>query len=426
MLRRLSITLVLLGALAACGGGTSTPLTASDASEPAPDAGLREEDAGEAADVGVPEPDAGEVADAGAPEDAGIPDDAGEVADAGTPAEPVDFTAWFASYNADQTLDYLNLPITGAGPDPRYAAAPAHVFHPEVAYGPHPRNVLDVWSQGSAAPAVVFIHGGGFQSGSKEDIHNNVQTIPRYLAAGFTVVSISYRYTYRDPDAAVNATNPDDVGSVHDVNGARLDYVLRDCARAIQFIRYRAAELNVDPTRIGAYGGSAGAGCATWTGTVPDLAVPGHPDPVLRQSSRLQAVGHTNGQPTYNWPRWPDLLRMDPVFVFDNVEHEAVRLTQTPLDALIDTADGQQLSAVMDYYEQMGPGDPPFLTINLLPDLSEAQITDPSQVIHHPRAHVALFERCQAAGLECSIRTQDRTAGPDREMLGFMTRVLMP
>src|SRR5262245_1798395 len=39
-----------------------------------------------------------------------------------------------------------------------------------VAYGPHERNVLDVWMAKSEQPApfLVFIHGGGFRGGSKE------------------------------------------------------------------------------------------------------------------------------------------------------------------------------------------------------------------------------------------------------------------
>lgn len=40
----------------------------------------------------------------------------------------------------------------------------------EVKYGPHARNVLDLWKARSdrPTPLVVFIHGGGFRGGSKE------------------------------------------------------------------------------------------------------------------------------------------------------------------------------------------------------------------------------------------------------------------
>src|SRR5262245_57117749 len=41
-----------------------------------------------------------------------------------------------------------------------------------VKYGPHERNVLDLWKAKSdkPTPLVVFIHGGGFRGGSKEAI----------------------------------------------------------------------------------------------------------------------------------------------------------------------------------------------------------------------------------------------------------------
>ena len=40
----------------------------------------------------------------------------------------------------------------------------------DVSYGPHERNVLDLWRAKSESPTplVVFIHGGGFLVGSKD------------------------------------------------------------------------------------------------------------------------------------------------------------------------------------------------------------------------------------------------------------------
>jgi len=360
------------------------------------------------------------------PNVAALSDDALETSAQTTAPVAARRRAWFANYNRGETLDYLNAPYTTTDGDPRFPRAARHNFHQDVAYGPHPRNRLDVWSidRRRPAPVVVYIHGGGFVGGSKEQVHLPRNTVPRLLAAGLSVVSINYRYGYEDPDAALLATNPDDEGSINDVNGTRLDYILRDCARAIQFLRYRAAELNIDPTRIGVYGNSAGAGCATWVGTVEDLAVRNHPDPVLRESTRIQAVGHTNGQSTYAYSRWPELLQMDPDFVYENMN--SVRMTQMTQDDLFSSAEGQRLEAVMDYYQAMDQGDPPFITINDNPDLDQSQITDANQVIHHPRGHVALYERCVAMSMDCTIRTLDRQEGPDDDVRAFMVRVLAP
>ncbi|CAN0539629.1 unnamed protein product, partial [Laminaria digitata] len=240
------------------------------------------------------------------------------------------------------------------------------------------------------------------------------------------VVTISYRWAYQDHEAALNASRPNDEGSVHDENGTRLDYILRDCARAIQFVRYKAEEWGIDASRIAVFGGSAGAGCAAWVGGVEDLAEPEHVDPVLRESTRVQVVGHISGQPTYAWSRWPALLSMPSDFVLDYIETEAVRLMQMPLADATGTEQGRALEYVLDYYEHMGPGDAAFFTQNLSPDLDEAMITARSEVIHHPRGHVALYERCVAAGLDCALRTEDRSEGANRDLYAFIERVLAP
>ncbi len=410
MRRTLALSLVIWGA--AC--GQSTPQTGDLLSAP---------DASGALDSGVTQPlDASE--DMGAiPQapDLGTTPDLGASPDAGAPT-PSLLERWFEDYNAGQGTDYIDAPHTTTAGDPRYQDAPEHEHRQGVAYGPFPRNVLDLWlvRADEPAPIAVYIHGGGFQGGSKDNVHRTPSIIPRLLEAGVSVASISYRYAYRDPQAALQAPIPNGEGSVHNVNGARLDYILRDCARAIQYLRYRAAEWGIDPERIGAWGGSAGAGCATWTGAVDDLAQPDHPDPVLRESTRLRVVGHTNGQPTYSWLRWPELLQMEADFVFGLVEVEAVRLTQTSLEDLRDTTQGQELGQVLDYYEHLGPQDPPFYTQNGRPDLDETMITSGTEVVHHPRAHVALHQRCVEAGLRCEIDTSILRSGYMGDVVQFM------
>lgn len=82
----------------------------------------------------------------------------------------------------------------GAGratsPPPTYA---------NFAYGAHPRNVLDFWKAESPAPTplVIFIHGGGFQSFSKERIRP--RDVRQLLANGISVAAINYRYVQTDP-----------------------------------------------------------------------------------------------------------------------------------------------------------------------------------------------------------------------------------
>jgi acetyl esterase/lipase len=56
---------------------------------------------------------------------------------------------------------------------------------------------------------------------------------------------------------------------------------LSDSTRCVQFIRYHAEQLNVDPERIILMGGSAGAGTSLWIGFNDDMADPDSDDPVL-------------------------------------------------------------------------------------------------------------------------------------------------
>ena len=61
----------------------------------------------------------------------------------------------------------------------------------DVSYGPHERNVMDVWKAKSAGPAplLVFIHGGGFRGGSKDAVQPYL--LNGCLANGVSVVAIS-------------------------------------------------------------------------------------------------------------------------------------------------------------------------------------------------------------------------------------------
>ena len=54
---------------------------------------------------------------------------------------------------------------------------------------------------------------------------------------------------------------------------------LEDAARALQFVRSKAAQWNLDKQRIGASGGSAGACSALWLAFHDDMADPNSQDP---------------------------------------------------------------------------------------------------------------------------------------------------
>ena len=143
--------------------------------------------------------------------------------------------------------------------------------HRDVAYdNDHPAQCLDVYQATSATPTpvVVYIHGGGWRGGSKRGI-------PGFLASAvnegwLSVVAVEYRFTDVAPHPAQ----------------------ARDCQRAVQFARSKAREWNLDPTRVGATGGSAGAHLSLWIALHDDAANREAADPVERESSRVAcAVG---------------------------------------------------------------------------------------------------------------------------------------
>jgi acetyl esterase/lipase len=71
---------------------------------------------------------------------------------------------------------------------------------------------------------------------------------------------------------------------------------LGDAARALQFLRSKAAEWNLDKTRIGATGGSAGACSSLWLAFHDDMADPKSDDPIARESTRLYCAAVNGAQ----------------------------------------------------------------------------------------------------------------------------------
>lgn len=148
-----------------------------------------------------------------------------------------------------------------------------------VAYGTHERQVLDFYRAASdkPTPLLFYVHGGGWTAGDKDKKTNFTE----YLDAGISVVSINYRYTWQ---AQLNGIHPP------------VKAPLEDAARALQFVRSKAAEWNIDKERVGATGGSAGACTSLWLAMHDDMADPDSNDPVARESTRLFCVAATRGQ----------------------------------------------------------------------------------------------------------------------------------
>jgi len=111
-------------------------------------------------------------------------------------------------------------------------------------------------------PGMIFVFGGGFKKGSK-NIGYIRDLCEHYAKRGYVVASIDYRLIQHDPSAIKNPLpSPpglEEIGRV--VNAA-----VQDTANAIRWLKENAADLKVDPARIGIGGVSAGALNAMFAG----------------------------------------------------------------------------------------------------------------------------------------------------------------
>jgi len=116
------------------------------------------------------------------------------------------------------------------------------------------------------APVIIAAHGGGWQAGSRASYK---YWGPFLARNGYAVFSIDYRL-------GKAGTYP---GSVYDVKAA------------IQFVRAKAADLGVDPERIGLMGDSAGGHLAALVGLAPDQFTAEYcGDPNYAVSANVKAV----------------------------------------------------------------------------------------------------------------------------------------
>ena len=131
--------------------------------------------------------------------------------------------------------------------------------------GGHERQRLNLYvppAAGPARPLLVWVHGGGWNSGDKNDCP------AKWLVdRGYIVASLGYRF------------------STHALYPAQIE----DCKAAIRFLRAHAAEYGIKASRIGAWGASAGGHLVALLGTTGDIQ-DFDTGPNLNQPSSVQCV----------------------------------------------------------------------------------------------------------------------------------------
>ena len=265
--------------------------------------------------------------------------------------------------------------------------------HANIKYGEHERNVFDLWLAESKTPTplAIYIHGGGFVGGSKEKVSQQVVT--QLLDAGISVASINYRY--------LSIETP-------------LPTSHHDARRALQFMRSKAKEWNLDKSRVAAFGGSAGAQICMWLGYSDEMAKPKSKDPIERESTRLSCVATMGGQTTNEIEFWKEMITG---LMGSEINTEGL---VRPLGGLVDpekvrmatwgskTLDkANKKAARHSALNLVSEDDPPiFMSYGMAPSAKppENKTRLRGWLIHHVHLGIALKEKADALKLEAHLK----------------------
>lgn len=148
-------------------------------------------------------------------------------------------------------------------------------------------------------PGVVCIHGGGFRAGSREGYDDLIR---RLAARGYVAATIGYRLAPKHPFPA----------AIYDVKAA------------VRFLRAHASEYHLDPTRIGATGGSAGGHLAQFLGVTAGVKQFEGEEGNAEQSSAVNCVVNYYGPSdfTKSYGKSVDAAEVLPLFLGGNLEQE--------------------------------------------------------------------------------------------------------
>ncbi|MES1244246.1 MAG: alpha/beta hydrolase fold domain-containing protein [Acidobacteriota bacterium] len=230
------------------------------------------------------------------------------------------------------------------------SAAPAQTCqtYPGLTYGTYldgsgatqPLQLELLVPQGAAdpVPVVLWIHGGGWRTGSRLPVPARASNL---CSRGYAVASVDYRLT-------TTALWP---AQIQDVRGA------------VRWLRAHASDYNLDPDRFAAWGDSAGGHLAAF------LGMSGGVGPITVGSVSLDLEGTTGGNPdqssrvqaVVDWYGATDVLQMHfyPTTAnHDSASSDESRFLGGPIQ------DRPELAATANPVSYVDPADPPLLVFH--------------------------------------------------------------
>jgi acetyl esterase len=270
----------------------------------------------------------------------------------------------------------------------------------DIHYGPHDRNVFDLYKAKSdkPTPLVMYIHGGAFLAGGKYLV--SAQLLDACGKAGITVASINHRYS-------TQAVYP-------------APYL--DAVRALQFLRMHAQEYNLNPKAVALAGGSSGADISLWIGFHDDMAERQSDDPVKRESTRVSAIGASAAQSDLDPRVVRKLVGESP-----NVMAAIRQLWGLRPDE-VDTEQAYKLYHETSPLTYLTKDDPPVFLSYYVPNQPITPQTTDIERIHHPAFGFYLKERMDQVGVECILKLAEDYPPPggsaklNEDMVQFFLR----
>jgi len=271
-------------------------------------------------------------------------------------------------------------------------------FAKDIAYDNKERTQFDIWLPNSSTPTglVIYVHGGGFTSGDKDFVYAaqyggtwDFPTDIRYLLQN-KIAFATIRYTLLSPTSETEGVKKS----------------MSDVRRALQYIRHRASDFNIDKNKIVLAGNSAGAGTCLWIAFNNDFADSQNNDPVLRESSRVKGVVARETQSSYNIEdRWVNDVFVDYNLTWtEMLANEAGNIRKiygVSSTAQYESTTIDAYRAEVDMLALMSSDDPEIWINNTLRDVVNPYSPYNADIPSHHAFHAReLKERADAVGVE--------------------------